>query len=164
MNPLEPVDHSALKVNQLLIILLSLLAFILNVPLLVALVALLMLSASLLLKRAAFGWVYHLFLKPLGWIKPDLIPDHREPHLFAQGVGGTFLAIATVCLLSGWFVAGWILTWIVIALAALNLFGGFCLGCAMYYWLHRLGIPGFTQSPPEGTLPGFRPRKEVNHG
>ncbi len=56
MNPLEPVDHSALKVNQLLIILLSLLAFILNVPLLVALVALLMLSASLLLKRAAFGW------------------------------------------------------------------------------------------------------------
>lgn len=160
MKPLETIDHSALKVNQLLVIFLLLVAFILNVPWLVGMVSLMMLSASLLWKSPAFGWVYHRLLKPMAWIKPDLIPDHREPHLFAQGVGGTFLAVSTLCLFSGWFVTGWILTWIVIALAALNVFGGFCLGCAMYYWFNRFGIPGFTQSPPAGTLPGFRPRRE----
>lgn len=160
MKPLEPVDHSALKVNQLLIIFLLLMAFILNVPLLVALVSVLMLGGSLWWKRPAFGWVYQIALKPLGWIKPDWIPDHREPHLFAQGVGGTFLAASALTLFSGLSGPGWILSWIVIALAALNVFGGFCLGCAMYYWFNRFGIPGFTQSPPAGTLPGFRPRKE----
>jgi hypothetical protein len=160
MKPLEPIDHSALKVNQLLIIILLLIAFIFNVPVLVALVSGLMLGGSLLWKRPAFGWVYHRVLKPLGWVKPDAIPDHREPHLFAQGVGGTFLAASALTLFSGFSGVGWILSWIVIALAALNVFGGFCLGCAMYYWFNRFGIPGFTQSPPAGTLPGFRPRKE----
>jgi hypothetical protein len=40
-------------------------------------------------------------------------------------------------------VLGWALSWIVVALAALNLFAGICVGCLMYYWLNRLGVPGF---------------------
>jgi hypothetical protein len=30
-----------------------------------------------------------------------------------------------------------------VALAALNLFAGICVGCLMYYWFNRLGVPGF---------------------
>ena len=45
-----------------------------------------------------------------------------------------------------------------IALAALNLFAGFCVGCAVYYWLQKLGLPGFTRQPPAGIVPGMRPR------
>ena len=32
---------------------------------------------------------------------------------------------------------------IVVALAGLNLFAGICVGCMMYYWFNRLGVPGF---------------------
>ena len=37
-------------------------------------------------------------------------------------------------------VLGWLLVGVVIALAAVNLFLGFCLGCFMYYQLARRGI------------------------
>jgi hypothetical protein len=56
-------------------------------------------------------------------------------------------------------ILGWALAWLVIALAALNLFLGFCAGCAIYYWLHRLNVPGFVKAPPDGTLPGMRPKE-----
>ena len=49
---------------------------------------------------------------------------------------------------------GWVLSWLVIVLAALNLFVGFCAGCAVYYWLHRLQVPGFSKTPPAGIFPG----------
>jgi hypothetical protein len=52
------------------------------------------------------------------------------------------------------------LVWLVAALAALNAFGGFCVGCAIYYWLGKLHMPGFTKAPPAGTFPGMRPRLE----
>ena len=44
------------------------------------------------------------------------------------------------------------------AYGALNLFAGFCAGCAVYYWLNRLQVPGFARTPPPGTFPGMRPR------
>ncbi|MGA2477407.1 MAG: DUF4395 family protein [Spirochaetia bacterium] len=52
----------------------------------------------------------------------------------------------------------WLLTWLVIVLAAANLFLGFCAGCAVYYWLNRLQVPGFGKTPPSGTFPGMRPK------
>jgi hypothetical protein len=69
--------------------------------------------------------------------------DNPEPHLFAQGVGGTVLLAATLAFVANVSVLGWALSWIVVALAALNLFAGICVGCLMYYWFNRLGIPGF---------------------
>jgi hypothetical protein len=38
---------------------------------------------------------------------------------------------------------------VLIALAGLNLFLGFCLGCFTAYRLNRLGLPGFDRSPLE---------------
>jgi hypothetical protein len=53
------------------------------------------------------------------------------------------------------------LVWIVIALASLNAFGGFCVGCAVYYWLARFNLPGFGKQPPAGTFPGAKPKVEA---
>lgn len=150
------VDHSALRVNQATIIPLLILAFILNVPGLVAFVGIVMLFGTAL-KQPGFKFIYAGLLKPRGIVKPDVIADNPEPHVFAQGMGGTVLAIAIIAfLLDGVFV-GWALTWLVIALAALNLFAGFCAGCFVYYWLARLHLPGFNARPPANTFPGMRP-------
>jgi hypothetical protein len=154
---LQKVDHSALKINQLLIISLNILAFILNLPVLAALVALVMGIGSAL-KIPGFGFVYQYFLKPRGLVKPDVLDDNPEPHRFAQFLGFLFMSAGSIALFLGASLLGWSLVWIVVALAALNAFGGFCVGCAVYYWLSRLHLPGFTKQPPAGTFPGLKPR------
>jgi hypothetical protein len=75
-------------------------------------------------------------LRPAGLVKPDPVQDdHTGPHQFAQGMGGVVLVLATVALWLGAPLVGWTLVGIVIFLAALNLFVGFCAGCFMYYQL-----------------------------
>jgi hypothetical protein len=106
--------------------------------------------------KPEFTFVYGT-LRRTNWIGPELIPDNPEPHRFALGVGGAFLAGATLAFVAGSSLLGWVLTWVVIALVALNLFGGFCVGCAVYYWLNRVGVPGFSKAPPPGILAGRRP-------
>lgn len=158
-DPLQKIDHSRLKVHQVTIVILNILAFILNLPWLAAAVALVMLLGTLL-KVPGFGFVYRYALKPLGWVKPNVLLDNSEPHRFAQGFGGVVMAAGSLALFAGMGTLGWALVWIVAALAALNAFGGFCVGCAIYYWLSRLHMPGFTKNPPAGTFPGMRPRTE----
>lgn len=154
---LQKVDHAALKTNQLLIILLSIVAFILDQPIIAAIVALAMGLGSLI-KKPGFGFVYSSLLKPRGWMKPDVLDDNPEPHRFAQFVGFLFMTAGSVSLFLGSALLGWTLVWVVVALAALNAFGGFCVGCAMYYWLVRLNVPGFSKQPPANTFPGMKPK------
>jgi hypothetical protein len=137
------VDHSALRTNQAFIIGFLLIGFVADVKVLVTFVGAVMLVGTLWPKVSLFKSIYTFILKPLKVVRPDVKIDNPEPHLFAQGVGGTFLAAATLAFLLDAAVIGWVLTWIVIALAALNLFAGICVGCLMYYWLNRLGVPGF---------------------
>ncbi len=158
---LQKVDHSALKTNQLFIIVLNVLAFILNAPILAAFVALVMGLGSAL-KVPGFGFVYKYVLKPRGWMKSDVLNDNPEPHRFAQFLGFLFMTGGSIALGSGVSVLGWGLVWLVVALAALNAFGGFCVGCAVYYWLSRFKLPGFTKQPPEGTFPGMKPKVGAN--
>ena len=158
---LQKVDHSALKANQLFIIAFSILAFILSQPILVAFVALVM-GIGAVLKTPGFGFIYKSILKPRGWMKPDVLDDNPEPHRFSQIVGFVFLTAGSVALFASLPVLGWTLTWIVIALASLNAFGGFCVGCAVYYWLARFNVPGFGKQPPAGTFPGMKPKASAN--
>lgn len=158
MNELSKVDHSVLRTNQALIITLLVLAFVLNLPVLVGVTAFFMLLGSLALRKAGFFWVYTRVLRPLNLVRPDVVQDHPEPHLFAQGMGGSVLVGSLAALLLGAAPLGWGLSWLVVALASLNLFGGFCVGCFIYYWLNRLNVPGFARSVPEGSIPGFRPK------
>jgi molybdopterin converting factor small subunit len=151
------VDHSALRVNQAFIIGLNILAFVFDSPALALAVTLFMLAGSIL-RTPGFGFVYKLALKPAGLVKPDVIEDNPEPHRFAQGFGAVVMIGGSTALFAGLPSLGWGLVWLVTALAALNLFGGFCVGCAVYYWLHRLNVPGFVKAPPAGSVPGMRPK------
>ena len=139
------VDHSALRTNQAFIIGLLSLAFVLDAPLLVAFVAVVMIVGTIWPEVGLFKRIYRHVLRPAGIARADVRPDNPEPHRFAQGLGGTFTALSTLALLAGGAGIGWALSWLVIVLAALNLFAGWCAGCTVYYWLNRLGVPGFTQ-------------------
>lgn len=159
MDALRKVDHAAIRTNQAMIIGLNLLAFLLDQPWLALGVAAVMALGSLF-GRPGFSFVYKLALKPLGIVQPDVVQDNPEPHRFAQTFGSVVVFGGALALFANLPALGWGLVWLVIGLAALNLFGGFCVGCAMYYWLNRLHVPGFSKSPPPGTVPGMRPKAE----
>jgi hypothetical protein len=156
---LTNVDHTALKTNQAVIILLNILAFVINTPWLALIVTLAMIVGTLR-KKPGFGFIYKA-LKPTGWPRAEIVIDNPEPHRFAQGFGAVVMFFGAVLLFAEFGVLGWSLIWVVVALAALNLFAGFCVGCAVYYWFNRLNVPGFSKSPPDGTFPGMRPTLKV---
>lgn len=141
------VDHSALRTNQAFIIGLLIIAFILNVWSLVAFICAVMLVGTIFPEAGLFKRIYLHILRPSKLVKPDVMADNPEPHLFAQGLGGLFLLASSITLALNLLTVGWVLAWIVIALAALNLFAGFCAGCFVYYQLNRLRVPGFTHAP-----------------
>ena len=152
---LRPVDHAALRTNQAVIIGLLVAAFVADAPLLAAIVAALMLWGSVR-GRPAFVGIYQL-LRRTGRIRPDTLPDNPEPHRFAQLLGGLVLSVGSLAFALGAPDAGWALTAVVAALAGINLFAGVCVGCMSYYWMARFHVPGFSKSPPPGTIPGRRP-------
>jgi hypothetical protein len=143
------VDHSALKVNQAFIIAFLALAFIFDSLWAVVFVAAVMLLGTAAPSLSLFKRVYQHILRPARLVKSNVIVDNPEPHRFAQGFGGVVLLGAIAALLTGSTVLGWGLVGLVVVLAALNLFVGFCAGCFVYYQLNRLGVPGFTRSPVE---------------
>lgn len=149
--PTRTVDHSVLRTNQAFNITLLALAFLFNQPLLVGFVAVVMLISTALPEAGPFKRVYQHLLRPTGLVRPDIRQDNPEPHRFAQGVGGTFTTLSFITLLLGSSILGWGLAWLVIVLASLNLFAGWCAGCTMYYWFNRLGVPGFRYSPVEAS-------------
>lgn len=141
------VDHSALKVNQAFIIALLLLAFVMDMWTIAAFVGGVMLLGTAVPSLSLFKRIYRHLLRPTGVLQPQVIVDNPEPHRFAQGLGGVFVALAVAAILLGAAFLGWALVWLVIALAALNLFVGFCAGCFVYYQLYRFGFPGFDHGP-----------------
>jgi len=143
------VDHSAIRTNQSFTIGLLALAFVLNLPGLAGATGLIMLVSALVPPLGLFTRIYRHVLRPVGLVRPNVIRDNPEPHRFAQVLGGTVVTLGTLALLAGFEVAGWGLIAVVIGLASLNLFAGWCAGCTLYYWLNRLGVPGFKHSPGE---------------
>ena len=138
------VDHSALKVNQTGIVATVLVAFIGSAfyrPLLVLipLLAVVLLLGTFDPQLALFKQIYFKVLKPRGIVKPRPVQDRPEPHNFAQGLGGVFLAVALVFLLP-LTVVGLALALLVAVLAIVNLAFGYCLGCQIYYQLGRAGL------------------------
>lgn len=134
------VDQSALAVNQACIISLLSLAYLLNHVWLVGFVALVMLVGTVWPQAGLFKLFYSRVLRPAKIVHPQVEPDSPQPHLFAQGLGGLVLLAAVIALELGALVMGWLLVGVVIALAAVNLFLKFCLGCFIYYQLARRGL------------------------
>lgn len=149
---LPKIDQNGLKTGQALTIILLVLGFVLNSWILIAFVGIAQLLGGLGLDFAPFRLIYQHIVKPTGIIKPRVEADNPQPHRFAMLVGAVFNGTATIMLLVAVPIVGWTLVWIVIALANLNFWLNFCLGCWMYYQFNRLGIPGFTVSPIEEAI------------
>ena len=138
------VDHSALKINQTGIVATVLVAFAgsaLYQPLLVLipLLAIVLLLGTFAPRLALFKQLYFKVLKPRGIVKPRPVQDRPEPHNFAQGLGGVFLAVASVFLIP-LPVVGLALALLVAVLAFVNLAFGYCLGCQIFFQLERRGF------------------------
>ena len=148
---LTTVDHSALKVNQAGIVTTVLVAFVGSYffrPLLflIPLLAVVLLLGTFAPHLALFKQLYFQVLKPRGIVKPRPVQDRPEPHNFAQGLGGVFLAVSSVLLILGFststvFTAACLaLALLVAVLAFVNLAFGYCLGCQIYYQLGKRGL------------------------
>ena len=151
------MDHSALKVNQTGIVATVLVAFLgsgLFRPLLVLipLLAVVLLLGTVNPQLALFKQLYFKVLKPRGIVKPRPLKDRPEPHNFAQGLGGVFLAVSSVFLLPV-PVVGLALALLVGVLAFVNLAFGYCLGCQIYFQLGKAGLIKASRSTgSSGTL------------
>ena len=153
---LTTVDHSALKVNQAGIIVTVLVAFFGSwvlagnrlVLLLIPLLAVVLLLGTFAPRLALFKQLYFRVLKPAGIVKPRPVQDRPEPHNFAQGLGGVFLAISSVLVFLPVDARSSVLTvglglaiaLLVAALAFVNLAFGYCLGCQIYFQLGKRGL------------------------
>lgn len=138
---IKRVDQTALKFNQAAIIVLTLLGFIFQRPYLVLFVGLVLAIGAITPDLALFKQIYLKLLKPNKLLKPKIVKDDPTPHQFAQGVGAFFLLVSSsVLLVFGNAIVGWTLAWIVIILAGVNLFFGFCAGCFVYYQLDKAGL------------------------
>jgi Domain of unknown function (DUF4395) len=148
----QVVDHSALKVNQTGIIATVLVAVFGSqvVPALIWLIPLLaivLLVGTFAPQFALFKQIYFKVLKPAGIVKPRPVQDRPEPHNFAQGLGGVFLAVSSLFLYLGsptygplLMIIGLALALIVAVLAFVNLAFGYCLGCQIYFQLGKRGL------------------------
>ncbi len=107
-------------------------AVVLNLPWLVALVALAMFAS------AGFGSQYWLLGKPWPLIKRTLRLgrvelEHEYPPRFAQALGVIFLTAGLLLIAVQIPLLGWLLVGAVIALQTLLAATGYCLGCRLYF-------------------------------
>jgi hypothetical protein len=143
----QAFDRSVLKVGQVFIIGLNVIAFALGFVLqlrwawlLVPLVAVVMILGVLNPGLNLFRQFYLRVLRPAGIVKPNVTQEDPTPHQFAQGVGAAFLTFASISFLLGAAGAGWVLSWIVIVLAFVNFAFDFCVGCQVYFQLDRFHL------------------------
>ena len=108
-------------------------AFLANLPILVAFVGLALAISAL------FGTQYSLLGKPWPTIRrvlklgPPSELESEYPPRFAQALGTIGLGLATLAFVLGVPVIGWLLAGAVGALQLLLAATGYCLGCKLYF-------------------------------
>jgi uncharacterized protein DUF4395 len=134
------VDLNALRTNQVVIVATVAVAFLLGAERGVWLIALLALCMAIGVVSPGNGPIqllYRKLLLPSGVMEPHREPGSAAPHRFAQAMGAACLALAALLLFLGFDLAGWVLGFLVLALALVNLIFGFCAGCFIYLHLGR---------------------------
>ena len=135
------VDRNVLRTNQIIIVATVAVAFLIGAEAgawLIALLAVCMAIGVLWPGSGPIQVFYRKVLLPAGVVTPNRQPGGTAPHRFAQAMGATCLGLSAICLILGFDVAGWVLGFIVLALALVNLLFGFCTGCFIYLQLGRV--------------------------
>jgi hypothetical protein len=141
---LGKVDKSGIKFNQIMIVLLVSVSFILNLPLLIALTSIIMIIGSTFPDISIFRIVYLNIIKPLRILKPEIAVESNAPHLFSHAMGGIVLLISFLLLefieTNSGAIIGWSISIIVAVLAFVNITLNFCAGCFLYFQLQKMGL------------------------
>lgn len=132
------IDSQTLRFNQMSIVALVLTGFIFDLRILPAIVALILLAGAIRPSLSLFRLIYTRVIVPAGLLTPRAVEDDGLAHRFAQLLGGLMLAAASVAFLFGHVYTGWLLSWVVVILAGVNLVFGFCVGCFLYYRIQRM--------------------------
>lgn len=135
------IDKHLNKFSQACTVALSALAFVLNLPWLAVVTAVVLAWSAVHPSSGPFRLLYRFVVVPSGLLKAHMVEDDPAPHRFAQGIGAIFLLTASLLLYTGGnVIVGWALVLIVFVLAGINFTSGFCAGCLVYYYLGRLGL------------------------
>lgn len=130
------IDRNALRFNQVVIVSGIVLGFVLgDTPgnWLVLFIGLSLAIGAVSPGNGPLQRLYRHALVPTGLVKPNRVADDPAPHRFAQAVGGSFLLLSAALLFAGAVTAGWVLAWVVVALALANLVFNVCAGCIMFH-------------------------------
>jgi hypothetical protein len=147
-----PFDRSVLKVNQMILMVVIVVAYLIalaypGVAWVLPVLALMMLAAVASPALNVPRLLYTRVLRPSGIVKPRIVQEDPAPHRFAQLVGGVFLVAASVFMVAGVLLVAWVLAWIVVALAFLNFAFNICVGCIVYAQLVRAGLLPLNREP-----------------
>jgi hypothetical protein len=138
------IDKSGIKFNQILIVLLVSVSFIMNLPFLIALTSIIMIIGSILPEASLFRLIYLNIVKRSGIMKPEIVNESNAPHLFSHGFGGIVLLISFLLLQffpdNTGIIIGWSISLIVAVLAFINIIWNFCAGCWLYFQLQKSGL------------------------
>ncbi|MDA0365719.1 MAG: DUF4395 domain-containing protein [Chloroflexi bacterium] len=137
------VDWNTMRTDQVFIIVLTLLAFVLGADIgrwIVLAVGIVLGLGAWHDRLALFQQVHRQLLRPAGVLGSDVRIEDPMPHRFALVLGFACLIAAFVALSAGAVVVGAVLTLMVTALALVKLSTRFCLGCFIYFQLDRRGL------------------------
>lgn len=154
------IDHAEIKMGQILTIVISAIALVLQNQILLIILGCIFLLSGTVRVISPFSLLYRWVINPLGIIKSDYRLDNIQPHKFGQLVGVITVVLALILMHFGFTFAGWSIVIVLIVLTATS-YAGWCVGCFMYYQLNRLGLGGFFKHAPtdKTVFTGARPRK-----
>jgi len=157
------VDHAEIKMGQLLTIGISSAALYMQDMLPLILLGVVFLLSGSIRGISPFTLLYRWLVRPLRLMKSDYRLDNIQPHKFGQLVGALTVALALGLIAYGYPTAGWGVVVVLIVLTLVS-YAGWCVGCFLYYQMHRLGLGGFFRHAPKDktVFPGMRPRREEN--
>ena len=112
--PTVPFDRSVLKVNQMILMVVIVAAYVIGfaypaIAWVLPFLALMMLAAVASPSLNVPRLLYTRVLRPSGIVKPRIAQEDPAPHRFAQLVGGVFLAAASVFVATGLLLVAWVL-------------------------------------------------------
>lgn len=154
------VDHAEIKLGQIFTMLLSVAAVVFAEPAYLVVLGGVFLVTAVYRPLSPFVLVYRYVVRPLGVIRSDYRLDNIQPHAFGQFIGAITVMLALALLYMGYRQAGWAIVWVLFGLTLIS-YLGWCVGCFLYYQLHRLGLRGFfSHAPTDSTVRlGQRPGK-----